>query len=109
MALSLAKRLDEHTLWVCLSVGVDDVKHILYAASCVCLMLVLLKTWSILDIFMDYWEMTSNTYKLRSMAYLGENYGVGICVIALTRLIRKMTLCKNARAAHARTRLEDLK
>ncbi len=92
-AIALAMDLETGRRWVCQTIGEHCVVRVLMGIATICLILALLKGWSIADIFIDYWDDMSHTYQIRAFAYLGENFGVAMLGYAVVSVFKSMTRC----------------
>lgn len=54
--------------------------QILMGCAAACIVLAMLKAWSIGDVFIDAWKNMPHSYHIRAYAYLAENYMVPIIV-----------------------------
>jgi len=95
-AALVAHAIDSAEKWVCHSVGCLYAKKILMGIATICLMRVVLKSWSIGDIFIDYWYSMPGMYHIRAFAYLGENYGGAMLGYAMITLIATQSKCPHA-------------
>ncbi len=92
-AIALAMDLEAGKRWVCQTIGEHCVVRVLMGVATICIMLAILKGWSIADIFIDYWDDMPQTYQIRAFAYLGENYGVAMLGYAVITVFKSMTRC----------------
>ena len=95
-ALLTARSFEKGDMWVCRGVGNICIIKILYGIACISIILSCLKSWSVIDVFMGYWDHMPEVYHIRSYAYLGENYGVGMLGYAMITIIKSMSLCETA-------------
>ena len=96
-ALAFAMALESGCRWVCQQVGTKRVIRIMQGLAMVCIILAVLKSWSIADVFTDYWHAMSDTYHLRAFAYLGENYGVPMLGYAMISVFQLMSGCTTSK------------
>jgi hypothetical protein len=92
-AMMLAMDIESGHKWVCKTIRKHCVIRMLQGITTLCLILAILKGWSVLDVFVNYWDQMPHTYHIRSFAYLGENYGVAIVGYAMITVINEMTRC----------------
>jgi len=92
-AVSLALVLESGCKWVCQTISIYRVIKLLLGFGIICLMLSILKAWSIWDIILFHWDFQPQDYKIRAYAYLGENYGVGMLCWVFTTYVKKQTNC----------------
>ena len=85
--------IDARCKWLC-KLGQKTLGlKLLIGVGVVCMILALMKLWSIGDIFLRMWDDMHPSYHFRSFAYLAENYGVGIIGWMTTTLIYKISQC----------------
>jgi hypothetical protein len=86
--------LDSYCDWLCR----QGTKHcgliILIGIVVICSILAFLKTWSVIDIFIDFWHTMPVEYHIRSYAYMVENMGVAIIGWKMTDFIKTIASCK---------------
>jgi len=97
-AFYVAIFLDTTCTWICVRGSKRLGLEILLGFGVVCMILAILKSWSIIDIFIDHWVNMPREYHIRSFAYLAENFGVAILGWKVTTLIKTIGGC-NGRAA----------
>jgi len=95
-ALALAMALESGCVWVCRTIGHDCVMKVLFGITTVTFILAILKAWSIPDAYMDYWVQMSPMFRMRSMSYLAENYGLCILGYSVITMIKSMTRCSTS-------------
>lgn len=95
--IAMAMALDSGCIWVCRTVGRMTVNHVLYSMAMVCVLLVVLKTWSIVDSILIYWYDMPGMYRFRAFAFLTENFATPISFLMVIRMIKSMTKCDTAR------------
>lgn len=92
-ALRTAVVMDTSCRWMCVQGSQRCGLIILIGFGVVCLILAMLKLWSVMDIFIDLWGMMPREYHVRSFAYLAENYGVAILGWKATTYIKIIGNC----------------
>ena len=93
-AVHTALVLDSYCEWLCKQGDKHRGLMILLGIAVVCSTLAFLKTWSVIDIFIDMWHTMPVQYHIRSFAYMVENIGVAIIGWHMTSFIVTIARCK---------------
>lgn len=92
-AFRTAVVMDTSCRWLCVQGSRSCGLIILIGFGVICLILAMLKLWSVMDVFVDRWGMMPREYHVRSFAYLAENYGVAILGWKATTYIKIIGNC----------------
>lgn len=84
---------DTTCVWACRRNAKHDGMTILIGFGVICLILAGLKTWSILDVFINHWHEMPKDYHIRAVAYLTENFGVAWLCWRITSFISLISKC----------------
>jgi len=84
---------DTDCKWTCQTSDKPTAIKLVMGFGIICLILALLKLWSIHDVFLHNWANMSTEYHWRSYLYLTENYGVAILCWHVGSLVKRIGSC----------------
>lgn len=106
-ALALSMALESGCHWVCRTIGHDCVMRVLFGIATLCFILATLKTWTIFDMYADWWIRQSPMFRMRMLAFLAENYGVAVLGYSVISMIKGMTRCSTSvKLDHLQTKVK---